>query len=61
MTSALVTTATTISSDSKVNTGIGGGSLHGSEIHKDGAWGSRVVGRLTVSPSHPPHYKCSPV
>ena len=61
MTSALVITATTISSASRVSTGTGGGSLHGSKIHRDGAWGSRVAGRFTVSPSHPFCHKCSPV
>ena len=61
MSSALVITATTISPTPGVSTRIGGGSLHGSEIHGDGAWGSRVAGRLTMSPSHPLHHKCSPV
>ena len=61
MTSALVITVTTISYVSGLSTGMGGGSLHGSEIHRDGAWGSRVAGRLTMSPNHPLRHKFIPV
>ena len=61
MTSVLVITATTISSASRVSTGMGGGCLHGSEINRDGAWGSKVAGRLSISPSHPLYHKLSPV
>ena len=60
MTRALIIIMTTISSASKVSTRIGGGSLHGSEIYRDGSWGSRVVYRLTMSPKHLLCHKCSP-
>ena len=59
MISALVIIATTISSDSRVSTGTGGGSLHGSEIHRDGAWGIKVAARFTTSPSYPFCHKFS--
>ena len=61
MTSALVITVTTISSTSRVSTRMGGWCLHGFEIHKDGAWGSRVVFRPTMRPSHPLCHKYSPI
>ena len=61
MTSALVITAPTISATSRVSTRMGGGSLHASKIHRDGAWGFRVSVRFTMSRSHPLCHKCSPV
>ena len=61
MISALVITVTTISSALGVNPRMGGGSLHGFKIQRDGAWGSRLVSGITMSPSHPLYHKCSPV
>ena len=61
MTSVLVIIATSISSSFGLSTRMGGGALHGSEIYRDGAWGRRVAGRLTMNPSHPFCRKCSPV
>ena len=61
MASVLVITATTISSASGVSIGMGRGCLHGSEIYRNVAWGSRVAVRLTVSSSHPLCPKGSPV
>ena len=57
MTSVLVITTTTISSTFGVNPAMGGGSLHGSKNHRDGAWGIRVKSGITMSPSH----QCIPV
>ena len=61
MTSVLVNTVTTISSTSRVSPGMGGGSLHGSKIQRDRAWGSRVASGLTMSPIHPLDRKFSPL
>ena len=60
MTSALVIPMTTIPSASWVSTRMGGGSVHGSKIYRDGSWGIRVAVRLPMSPSHPLCHKYSP-